>query len=151
MYDRILVPLDGSKLAECVIPHVIKIAKDCKVKKVILLRVCTPLSITADFPSARAETWEQHVKDMNYIASRQCSLYLDDVETVLKEAGLNNVEVVCPLGDAAKAIIDYIDNNGIGLVIMASHGRSGPSRWAFGSVAEKVSRSSRAPVMIVHA
>jgi len=151
MYEKILVPLDGSKLAECVVPHVIKIAKDCKVKKVILLRVCTPINITADFPSDRPETWEEHVKNLNYIASRQCSLYLDDVEKMLRDAGLQNVEVVGLLGDAGSMIVDYINNNDIGLVIMASHGRSGPSRWAFGSVAEKVSRSSRAPVMIVHA
>jgi nucleotide-binding universal stress UspA family protein len=95
------------------------------------------------------EPWEQHVKEINYQASRQCSIYLDNVEEELKKSGLKNIRVVGKLGEPAKEIIDYVEKNGIGLVIMASHGRSGPGRWAFGSVAEKVMRSLDIPVMIV--
>ncbi len=150
MYDKLLVPLDGSRTAECVIPHVVKIAKDCHVKEIILLRVCTPVSILADYPSDMPDTWEEHVKDINYQASRQCSIYLDNVEEELSKVGLSNITVVGKLGDPSKEIIDYIEGNDIGLVIMASHGRSGPGRWAYGSVAEKVSRTVCAPVMIIH-
>ncbi|MBN1367868.1 MAG: universal stress protein [Dehalococcoidales bacterium] len=150
MYDKILVPLDGSKTAECVIPHVIKIAKECRVKEIYLLRVCMPVSVLADYPADMPETWEQHAKDINYQASRQCSIYLDTVEEQLKKAGLDKINVIGKLGDPANEIIDFIEENGIGLVIMASHGRSGPSRWVFGSVAEKVSRTVQVPVMIIH-
>ncbi len=150
MYDKLLVPLDGSKTAECVIPHVVKIAKDCSVKEIILLRVCTPVSILADYPSDMPDSWEEHVKDINYQASRQCSIYLDSVEEELKKTGLSNITVVGKLGDPVDEIIEFIEANDIGLVIMASHGRSGPGRWAYGSVAEKILRSVRTPVLVVH-
>lgn len=149
MYDKILVPLDGSKLAECVIPHVIKIATDCKVKEVILLRVCTPVSVLADYPTDMPDSWEEHVKRIDANSKRQCALYLDTVEEHLQQAGLKNVTVESRLGDPAKEIIEYINNNDIGLVIIASHGRSGPGRWAYGSVADKVFRSVCAPMMII--
>ena len=149
MYEKILVPLDGSKTAECVIPHVLEIAKNCHPTQIVLLRVCPPVSVLADYPADMPEPWEQHVKEINYQASRQCSIYLDNVEGELKKSGLKNIRVVGKLGEPAKEIIDYVEKNGIGLVIMASHGRSGPGRWAFGSVAEKVMRSLDVPVMIV--
>jgi nucleotide-binding universal stress UspA family protein len=149
MYDRILVPLDGSKLAECVIPHVLKIANDCKVHDVILLRVCEPVSVLADYPTDMPESWEEHVKAINTYSSKQCGLYLDDIEKKLKEAGLTNVKTEGTLGDAAALIVDYASKNNIDLIIMATHGRSGPGRWALGSVAEKVMRTTCVPVLTV--
>lgn len=149
MYDRILVPLDGSKLAECVIPHVLKIANDCKVHDVILLRVCEPVSVLADYPTDMPEPWEEHVKAINTYSSKQCGLYLDDIEKKLKEAGLTNVKTEGTLGDAAALIVDYASKNNIDLIIMATHGRSGPGRWALGSVAEKVMRATSVPVLTV--
>ena len=149
MYDRILVPLDGSKMAECVIPHVLKIANDCRVHDVILLRVCEPVSVLADYPADMPEPWEEHVKAVNKYSSQQCGLYLDDIEKQLKEAGLANVITEGTLGDAATQIVEYANNNNIDLIIMATHGRSGASRWALGSVAEKVMRTTCVPVLSV--
>jgi nucleotide-binding universal stress UspA family protein len=149
MYDRILVPLDGSKLAECVIPHVLKIATDCQVHEVILLRVCEPVSVLADYPADMPEPWDEHVKAINTYTSHQCGMYLDETEKKLKEAGLPIVKTEGTLGDPAKQIIDYAENNNIDLIIMATHGRSGPGRWALGSVAEKVMRNTCVPVLSV--
>lgn len=148
MYRKILVPLDGSKLAESAIPHVITIAKGCEVGEVVLFRVCEPPVILADYPSNLRPEWEDHVKQETLHSQQQCQLYLSDAEKKLKEAGLN-VRTESGLGNVAEMIVDYAAKNQVDLIIMASHGRSGVLRWAYGSIADKILRSSPVPVMIV--
>ncbi len=149
MFDKILVPLDGSKLAECVLPYVEKLAKDCKLKEIVLFRVCEPPSIPADYPDSMPRSWEEHVNGLTISSKQQCSLYLEDAERQLTDLGLSNLKLETHLGDPATEIVDYASQNGIDLIIMASHGRSGPSRWAYGSVADKVFRSTCVPIMLV--
>jgi nucleotide-binding universal stress UspA family protein len=151
MYNRILVPLDGSKLAECVIPHVINLAEEFKSREVILLRVCQQASILADYPADMPEPWEEHVKAINTYSTQQCGLYLDNIEKQLKDAGLKNIRTVGKLGDAAKEITEFADKADVDLIVMATHGRSGPGRWAYGSVAEKVTRATMVPVLTIKA
>ncbi|MDO8567442.1 MAG: universal stress protein [Dehalococcoidales bacterium] len=148
MYSKILVPLDGSKLAESVLPHVETLAKGCNVNEVILLRVCVPPSILSDYPENMPRSWTENVSKMTGHMANQCSLYLGDIEKKLKAAGIN-VRTESRLGSPANEIVDFADKNGIDLIIMASHGRSGPSRWAYGSTADKVLRSTCVPVMVV--
>jgi len=150
MYDKILVPLDGSKLAECVLPHVEKLAKGCDAKEVILLRVCEPPAISSDYPASRPISWEENVERMTAYSQQQCSLYLEDVEKRLGDLGLN-VRSESRLGNPAAEIVDYASENEVDLIAMASHGRSGPSRWAYGSVADKVFRSTCVPILMVKA
>lgn len=150
MYRKILVPLDGSRLAECVLPHVIALAKGRDVAEIVLLRVCEPPSILADYPASMPVSWEQHreqvLADMQYA----CSLYLGNMEKQLKEAGFK-VRTESRLGNAADEIVDYATKNEIDIIVMASHGRSGLSKWAYGSVAEKVLHSTCVPVLMVRA
>ncbi len=150
MYHKILVPLDGSKLAECVLPHVLTLAKGCEVKDIVLLRVCQPPVILADYPPSIHVPFEENVEKLNTFSLQQCSLYLGDMEKKLKEQGLA-VKFESRLGNAAEEIVDFAEKNGVDLIVMASHGRSGPSKWAFGSVAEKVLRMTCVPVMLVRA
>ena len=149
MYDKILVPLDGSKLAECVLPHVEELAKDCKPKEIILFRVCESMSVLSDYPASMPESFEEHVDKMTVYSHQQCGLYLKDVEKQLKSAGITNVKLESRLGDPAAEIADYASKNEVDLIVMASHGRSGPSRWAYGSVADKVFRSTCVPVLMI--
>ncbi|MFH0769542.1 MAG: universal stress protein [Chloroflexota bacterium] len=149
MFNKILVPLDGSQLAECVFPYLVKIAQDCSVKEVILFSVCESPFITSDYPSNMPETWEGHVKELTKYSQAQCSLYIKDAEKKLDGLGVSNLKIETRLGDAAKEIVDYASQNGIDLIIIASHGRSGPSRWAYGSVADKVFRSTCVPILMV--
>ena len=79
MYQKILVPLDGSELAECVLPPVEKLAQGCRTKEIILLRVCEPLSVLADYPASMPLSWEEHAKRVTEYAHQQCSIYLGDV------------------------------------------------------------------------
>ncbi len=148
MYNKILVPLDGSKLAECVLPHVENVAKGCGVSEVVLLRICEPPSILSDYPESMPRSWNENVSKMTKHMENQCSLYLGEIEKQLKDSGLY-VRTESRLGDAAAEIVDFADKNEIDLIIMASHGRSGPSRWAYGSTADKVLRSTCVPVMVI--
>lgn len=149
MYDRILVPLDGSKLAECVFPHIERIARDCKVKEIILFRVCESPTVPSDYPASMPSSWEEHVNKVTDHSQQQCSLYLKDAEKQLIKSGVKNISLEAVLGDPATEIADYASKNEIDLIIMASHGRSGPSRWAYGSVADKVFRATCVPILMI--
>ncbi|MFC2022956.1 universal stress protein [Chloroflexota bacterium] len=149
MFDKILVPLDGSELAKCVFPYLETIAKDCRVKEVILISVCEPPIISSDYPASMPIDWQTHVKELTKYSQVQCSLHLKDDKKHLNSLGINNVKIEARLGDAANEIVDYANQNDVDLIIIASHGRSGPSRWAYGSVAEKVFRSTCIPILMV--
>ena len=150
MFDKILVPLDGSKLAECILPYVEELVKGQKVKEVILFRVCEQPEIPADYPASMPASWEKHVKDIMTSTQQQCSLYLGDVEKKLKSLGVK-IKVETYLGNAADEIVKCAEKNQVDLIIMASHGRSGVSKWAFGSVAEKVFRRTCVPILMIRA
>jgi len=148
MYRKILVPLDGSELAECVLPHVETVARGCSAVEIVLLRVCDAPSILADYPEGKGKSWERHVERMTTNAEQQCNIYLGDVEKQLRDQGFN-VRIESRLGKPAEEIINYANESNADLIIMASHGRSGVSRWAYGSVADKVLRSTCVPVLLV--
>jgi len=149
MYQKILVPLDGSKLAECVLPHVEEIAKGCHAGEVVLLRVCEPPIVLSDYPGSES-AWEEHLDQETTHALQRCSLYLHEVEERLRASGIN-VRSDSLLGRAAEQIVDYAARNEIDLIVMASHGRSGPSRWGHGNVSEKVFRGTCVPILMVRA
>lgn len=148
MYEKILVPLSGSKLGECVLPHVEKLAKDYDVKEIVLLRVCEAPTIPSDYPASMSRSWEQHVDQVTTGARQQCSLYLRGIEERLGGLG-PNVRSESRLGNAADEIVDYASKSGVDLIVFASHGRSELSRWAFGSVTDKVFRSTCVPILMV--
>jgi|WetSurMetagenome_2_1015567.scaffolds.fasta_scaffold382779_1 nucleotide-binding universal stress UspA family protein len=180
MYTRILVPLDGSKLAECVLPHVEAIASGCGTQQVILISVTEKIhfkeninlpggadesyhilgetgvvagqmfvpmsgSMIGDRPSTQP-TWQREAGKLY----NQADKYLDKIQRSLIKKGLS-VETSVLLGNPAEAIVAFAAKNSIDLIIMASHGRSGVSRWASGSVTDKVFRSSCVPVLMVRA
>ncbi len=148
MYRKILVPLDGSKMAECVIPHVKNVARGGEGTEIVLFRVCEPPVLLADYPADLRGKWEEHVKDETDHSLEVCSLYLGNAEKELQASGFK-ASTQSGLGKPAEEIVNYAVQNGVDLIVMATHGRSGVSRWAFGSVADKVIRSSPVPVMLI--
>jgi len=150
MLDKILVPLDGSKLAECSLPYIEELAKNRNTKDVILFRVYEQPVISSDYPPNMPETWEQHVDQIVKGTKQQAHLYLNEVSKKLKVAGVNARIESC-LGNAAEEIVNYAEKNQVNLIVIGSHGRSGVSRWAMGSVAEKVFRSTSIPVLMIKA
>ena len=146
MYQKILVPLDGSELAECVLPHVESIAKGCGVGSVVFLRV-----LDNYMPSAAhaylSESLKQEIEEGNEKAARE---YLDEV---IGRVNLNGIEIQQQLitGRVAESIAEYATRNDVDLIAIATHGRSGVSRWAWGSVADRVLRSACVPILMVRA
>jgi nucleotide-binding universal stress UspA family protein len=155
MYSKIMVPLDGSELAECVLPHVEAIAKGCEVANVVFVRVVEPahLPVATDFAGGGSFSEEDAAKsrkaqdDHNKAAAKK---YLNGIvkRSTYEGAGLK-AEVI--MGKPADAIADYAEKNGVDLIVIATHGRSGISRWVYGSVADKVLRSACVPVLMVRA
>jgi nucleotide-binding universal stress UspA family protein len=146
MYQKILVPLDGSELSECSLEHVKAIASGCRVPETVLLRVVEPLS--AETVSTLAQAGGNVLREAELSSQTEAREYLDKVRDRLAKEGLA-VKAVVVDGRAAEEILDYAGKNKIDLIVMASHGRSGISRWFFGSVAQKVLQHSAVPVLMV--
>jgi len=145
MYRKVLVPLDGSDVAECAFPHVQAIARGCDVVDVVLLRVIGPLPIPGDYVISEG--------DRTRLESRyrsEAQSYLEKATKQLAGGGLS-VRGDLVEGNAADAIVDYAGKNDVDLIIMATHGRSGIGRWALGSVADRVVRHAKVPVLLVRA
>ncbi|MFP4642685.1 MAG: universal stress protein [Dehalococcoidia bacterium] len=141
MYERILVPLDGSETAECILPHVREAAKRYEVEEVVLLRVVEPVPL-----------WDAQWVDttaLERVEQETARQYLADVGSRLRTEGLNVREEVLVDHNAAGSIVDFSRGNAIDLITLATHGRTGISRWVIGSVADRVLRSSRLPVLMV--
>ena len=143
MYKKMLVPLDTSSYAECVLDHVKEIATARNIPEVVLLSVAEPTYVPAG-----SFLNEQVVKQADEAGVTQATEYLEKAKQSLNLCD-SNVSTVVKSGLAADTILDYMEKNGVDLVVMSSHGRSGVSRWYMGSVAEKVVRSSPVPVFLV--
>jgi nucleotide-binding universal stress UspA family protein len=156
VYDKwpsrtLLVPLDGSELAESVLPHVEALARQrgAELVEVVLIRVCETPFITADYPEASMPlTWEEHVGHIKSSFKLGCEQYLQGVAKRLSDAGLK-VRSEVLMGDVANEIVAYATKNPFNLIAMSTHGRSGVSRWAYGSVANKVLHGVSSPIFLV--
>jgi nucleotide-binding universal stress UspA family protein len=148
MYRRILVPLDGSELAECVLPHVENVVRNNPGAEVVLFRVCEPPVILADYPPNLQTAWEDHVREETAHIQQQCRLYLGEIEKRLAKMGLN-VTSAAGLGSAPEQIVDYAVQHQIDLIIISSHGHSGVTRWAYGNTTSKVLQATSIPVMLI--
>jgi len=133
MFKKILVPLDGSKLARQVFPYVVELARAYD-SQVTLIGICEP-----------EETEYREV----------CQLYIGgEAEQLGKEVGKNTVasiKVEVLLGESADEILNYAASNEIDLIVMASHGRSGIVPWSLGGTVTKVLHRVSIPLLVVRA
>jgi len=150
MYKKILVPLDGSKLAESVLPHVESLARCSPGAEVMLVSVTERVSGFSAVDDSSKPSGERLIPEAVGKEERQARKYLDRIAKPLSGKGIKVLTEVL-LGKPADEIILFAVNENCDLIIMASHGRSGPSRWTHGSVAEKVFRSNCAPILMVKA
>jgi nucleotide-binding universal stress UspA family protein len=148
MYKKVLVPLDGSELAECVLPHVEIIARSGSVKNVIFLRVVKPFYPIGDYMGETIAAID--VVGINKDAIKAAENYLKQVAEKVKYSGVK-VEWEVEKGNEAESIVEYVKKNEVDLIVIATHGRSGVSRWVMGSVADRVLRTACVPVLMVRA
>jgi len=150
MYKKILVPLDGSKLAECALPHVEELAKGCDTGEVILVSVTERVKGYRALEEPSQPLGQQLIPEAFGKKEKQAQRYLDRIAKAMAAKGINvSTEVL--LWKPNEAIVGYAKQYRCDLIVMASHGRSGPSRWAHGSVANKVLRASGIPVLMIRA
>ena len=160
------MPLDGSELAEAVLPYVEEICHRCEPVQVILFQVLPPPSgrfgatfrpPSEDFPTTRLpdsaadlETAQHPIyRDQVLAAARaEAEATLARATQQLCAAGMP-VRVEVAFGRPAEEIIDFAEREGMDLIVMSTHGRSGLSRWVLGSVADKVLHGSHLPILLV--
>jgi nucleotide-binding universal stress UspA family protein len=147
MYKHILIPLDGSVLAEQVLPHVQALVRPEDDVRITLLRAVPPVhASTVEFggmyagsvaPAENLEPAEQTARD--YLVPIANRLQADGYHVALHISRLM----------AAEAILDYAEHHQVDLIAIATHGRSGVSRWVFGSVTQKVIHAATVPVLVI--
>ena len=147
MYEKIMVPLDGSELAECVLPHVEGLIKGCHVSNVVFVRVVEP---PERFYHGDVPISPEIYKETESARKSKAKDYLDQIKNRLKYEGAELQSEVL-IGRVADSLADYTEKNDIDLILIATHGRSGVSRWVRGSIADKILRSSSVPVLMVRA
>jgi nucleotide-binding universal stress UspA family protein len=136
MFRKILVPLDGSKLAEKILPRVEKLAGHSQAE-VHFIRVVVSYRID---PKEEKEEREKLMQE--------AWNYLEKVVSRLRKKRVKAYAAVV-YGKDAVQVCDFARKNKFDLIAMATHGRSGISRWALGSVADKVLSCSVVPVMLI--
>ncbi len=142
MYNRILLPLDGSPLAEQALPHAIAMAERFQ-SELVLLRVLIPLPR----PPTTAEAALQRAEEATAVFVRE---YLERVAAGVQERGIT-VQMITIEGRPHWQIIQYAETNQVDLIVMCTRGQSGLSRWLMGSVSDRVARGVGVPVLLVRA
>ncbi len=147
MIKKALVPLDGSKESEAVVPYVAELASRLEAE-VVLLHVMAPTYFVYSIPG---ETVQMPFapEDMERFKA-EAEHYLETVIAALKHRGINARAEVA-VGAAAEEIIRLADEAQADIVAMSTHGRSGISRWAFGSTADRVLHAGNTPLLLVRA
>jgi nucleotide-binding universal stress UspA family protein len=175
MYSKVVVPLDGSKLGEVALPHLEEIAQKFAVSEIFLVSVTAKLKgmiqqdKVFDMPSPRADT-PSPVK----IATVQTGVI---ISAILREGSLEipltlgkmaktafdylyrkgkqldqkgfNVSIHVLIGNPAEELLKFVEEQKADLIVMASKGRSGLSRWDMSNIARKVVSAAKVPVMVV--
>lgn len=149
MFKRILVCLDGSELAEQILPYAKQQALAFEAELVLLQVVPEPVAISPGIPGAGPVPVQTDTMiEVAQQASRGAKDYLEEVAAPLREKGIK-VEAVATIGRAGQTIPDYAGKHGIDLITIATHGRSGLGRAVFGSVADQVLRGSGLPILLI--
>lgn len=140
MINHILIPLDGSTLAECVLPHVTAIARAAGAH-VTLIQV---LEFPSTRPGEAIDPLDWHLK------KREAEIYLESISARLRNVHLQT-ETVIKEGSPAEIIIDFANSSDVDLVAMSTHGRSGLSGWNISSVVQKITLRSYKSTLLVRA
>jgi len=139
---RILVPLDGSKIGEAALCYAVALARKTGAE-IALIEVFEPVSMIG------ATGISYSVRDDESVRKSLLS-YLDHVAGPIKNEGLK-ISTAVLFGNAANKIMEYAEKNGIDLIAVSTHGRSGIGRWVFGNVTDKILHTGDVAVLVAHA
>ena len=142
MFNSILVPLDGSSVSERIIPYVEALARSMTAP-VTLVHVVD----TENLPDIYEPRFRAHLDRLAQKERVRVSKYLEDIRSRMEGRGLD-VSAEVTIGSPAEAIASFAYTQGMGMIAMSTHGRSGPERWYLGSVADKVLQTAVAPLLL---
>ena len=140
MYDRILVPTDGSECADSAVEHAIDIAGQYDAE-LHVLSVIDARDVSHSAPAISIEQVEQTLRE-------RAESVVEDVAARAEETGVSVVTAVEP-GLPDDTLVEYADEHDCDLIVMGTHGRTGIQRRIIGSVAEQIVRDASIPVLTV--
>ncbi|MFO8143414.1 MAG: universal stress protein [Dehalococcoidales bacterium] len=144
MFDKILVCLDGSKLAEQILPFAIQEAIRFE-SRLVLLRVAAPMpAASANYGVASEEMVK--MKSQNH---KEAVTYLERIAEEIQAERNVEIEYSVKVGLAAETIVEFAEQNRVGLIAIATHGEGGIKRLVFGSVADYVLRNANLPMLVI--
>ena len=142
MYKRILVPLDGSVLAEAAMEHAQDLAQRFQAEVILLRVLVSPYAVVA--PDMVLSGYDANLEEY----SAQAQQYLKRMAAQIEEEGVSITTVVCE-GPVAEAILEHAVALDVDLIVMSTHGRGGVSRWVYGSIADRILQAASCPVLVI--
>ncbi len=149
-FNRILVPVDGSPFSESTFPYVVGLTKNTN-KETLLLHICEPPIVPSYGSRPINPTWKKNRDDMWDEMAKLSTTYLKKTTAALKNKGIKvkSRVIKAQTGEVAKTIMQVSKEENIDLIISAIQGRSGVSRWAYGSIARKIVEESSQPILLI--
>lgn len=144
MYQKILVPLDGSSCAGTILPHVENLA-NCLESKVVFLQVIVPVVIPVSPEGFSYIDVEEKIQEQ---VTQDANTYLAKVQQDFQDKNIT-AEVLVEEGSVVNTILEVAERESADLIAMASHGRSGLSRVFYGSVAESLLHQVDRPLLLI--
>jgi nucleotide-binding universal stress UspA family protein len=146
--NSVIVPLDGSEVAEQVLPTVVELAKQLKLEVILFRAYTIPLSaLSVDPEGYYVATDEELIAAMQ----DEAVAYLEKKAEEMKKLGVDKVSHIAEYGFAADEIISFARKIPDNLIAMCTHGHTGVKRWVLGSVTQTVVRHSGDPVLVIRA
>jgi nucleotide-binding universal stress UspA family protein len=145
---KIVVPLDGSELAERALPHVMELAQKMRAEIILLRAYALPLSI---YGIGEGDYVPNNIDELQAQVRLEAQEYLDAKVEELKAKSVGKVSSVLLDGFAPAEIVDFAKKTPDNMIAMCTHGRSGIKRWVLGSVTERVVQASGDPVLVLRA
>jgi nucleotide-binding universal stress UspA family protein len=150
MFKKIMVCLDGSKLAEQVIPYIASIAKMNDAEIILFKAISEPPTMSPNIPgSSGIPVQPTNIKSKLNKNLKESRDYLETLIRLLEEEGNLRIQTVTDFGSAGESIVNYANDNHVDLITIATHGHSGLERALFGSTADYVLRNSGLPNLII--
>ncbi len=147
MFKHLLVPLDGSKLAEAALPAAVRLATQFGSELSLIQVIPTPYLATM----SRGETYAELMNDLRKMAYNEAMAYLQGVQAGLKEQGINAHHYVEEGDQVSEILLRAARSLEVDTIVMSTHGRGGIQRWIFGSVADRLLRQANIPILLVRA
>lgn len=148
MLQKILVPLDGSKLAEKALPYAEALAQKFEAELILIMVLQTPTVPLLAEPYGGVPLYNYSETDMDE-KRKAAQDYLGGLKDNLAKQNIPTRTKVLENSSVADGIVDIASQEKIDVIVKTTHGRSGPSRWIYGSVATKVLQQAPCPIFLV--